>query len=141
MPIDVRSLSGFFDFVRDKLIDILAATEDVLGSGLLSNTKLTSIDTSLSPLTGTTDHFNGTVGTSPASVPSSAGDPISSLIISNVNTDPTKILYVSFDAGTTFKRIVMGDALGADLKGSLTQLQIKGAVAACDYEILMNRRT
>ena len=88
---------------------------------------------------GSTDHFNGTVGTTPVSVPSVAGNIIQSVLISNTNNAFSKTILVSFDAGTNFFTIPRRGSLAAKVKGALTQIQIKGGAAGTDYEILMHR--
>lgn len=89
-------------------------------------------------LSGVTAHYNGTVGTTPVNIPSVAGGVIQSILIDNTNTDSTKALEVSFDGGTNYKTIGSGSSLSFTLKGDLTQVSLRGAVAACDYEILLN---
>jgi hypothetical protein len=90
---------------------------------------------------GLTSHFNGTVGTTAVDIPSSAGGIIQSVLIDNINTDSTKSLEVSFDGGTTYKTITSASTLSYTIKGGLTQIKLRGAVASCDYEILMNRES
>lgn len=92
-------------------------------------------------LDGSTSHFNGTVGTTPINIPASAGGVIQSILIDNVNTDNTKDLEVSFDGGTNYKTIGSGSAFSYTIKGNLTQVSLRGAVADCDYEILLNRES
>lgn len=88
---------------------------------------------------GTTAHFNGTVTTSPANVPSSAGNVIAELLIHNTSTLPTVNLLVSFDGGTTFKTIKPDGVLIWSPKGGLKQIRIKSSTGTASYEIIMNR--
>lgn len=90
---------------------------------------------------GSTAHFNGTVGTSPISVPSSAGNPIDEFIIKCMyaNTD-TAYLEVSMDGGTNYFRLQAGMALQWSPKGgTTTQLTIRGSEAGVAYESIINR--
>lgn len=88
---------------------------------------------------GSTDHYNDTVGTTAIDLPSVASTVIQSILIDNTNTAATKILYISFDGGTNYKAIDVGAAFAWTVKGNLTQIKLKGAVAGCDYEVLLNR--
>jgi len=88
---------------------------------------------------GSTDHYNGTVGTTAVDIPSSAGNIIQSILIDNTNTASTKTLLVSFDGGTTYKTIGVGATFSWTVKGNLRQVKIKGGAASTSYEILLNR--
>lgn len=91
-------------------------------------------------LQGTTDHFNGTVGTSPVSIPTVGTTYIQEVLIDcPASNQPSKNLLVSFDAGATFKTLVPGANLAWTLKGNRTQIQIKGSSASVAYEIILNR--
>ena len=72
-------------------------------------------------------------------IPSVAGNVIQSILIDNTNTATNKNLFISFDGGTTFKKLSVGATFSWTIKGNLTQIQIKGAVADCAYEIILNR--
>jgi hypothetical protein len=89
---------------------------------------------------GTTHHFNGTVSTTPASIPAVAGNVITSIYIENFNNLGGVNLLISFDAGTTFKTIERDAALYVEPKGDLTQVVIKGSSATTNYEIILNRK-
>lgn len=89
---------------------------------------------------GTTAHFNSTVGTTAVAVPSSPGNAISEVLVSCPQQTPnTKKLLVSFDGGTLFKTLEIGEGLVWSLKGSPTQIHVKGNEANVSYEIIMNR--
>lgn len=89
---------------------------------------------------GSTDHFNGTVGTSSVAIPASAGNVISEVLIRNPKSNSIlKDLLVSFDGGTTFFTISRNDYLVWGPRDNLTQIYIKGNLASTDYEIIMNR--
>ena len=97
--------------------------------------------TEIKDLVGSTDQYSGTVGTTPANIPSSAGDKIAECLVrcSSDNTPITKRLLISFDSGTTFLTLSPGEFVGWSLKGSPTQIVIKGNVASVSYEIVLNR--
>jgi len=88
---------------------------------------------------GSTDHYNGTVGTTAIDLPGSAGTIIQSILIDNINSASNKSLFISFDGGTTFKTITVGSTFSWTVKGNLKQVKLKGSVAGCDYEALINR--
>lgn len=94
-------------------------------------------------LSGTTNHFNGTVGTSAVPIPASAGNTISEVLVENSFTNSSnKQLLVSFDGGTTFKNLGgPGASLVWSPKGRMTQIYIKGNSASVSYEIIINRES
>jgi hypothetical protein len=87
---------------------------------------------------GSSDHFNGTVGTTATNVPSSAGNVISEFLVDCPKDSPGNLL-VSLDGGTTFKTVNRGGVWIWTPKGNMTQIKIKGTNANTDYEIVMNR--
>lgn len=87
---------------------------------------------------GSTSHFNGTVGTTPVSIPSSANKIISEFYISNVDSTKSAIIYVSLDGGTTFKQIGYNSDWSWSMKGSQRQIKIKGDAVGRAYEIVIN---
>jgi hypothetical protein len=92
------------------------------------------------PNTGDTIHLNGSVGASNTPIPAVAGGVITQVLIECVvDQASTNKLYISFDGGTLFKTLAQGSSMTWTPRGGLTQLVIKGNVAAVDYEILMNR--
>jgi hypothetical protein len=91
-------------------------------------------------LIGTTDQFSGSVGTSNANVPASAGNVIAeALVRCSSDQANSRRLSVSFDGGTTFLVLSPGEFVGWGTKGGLTQIVIKGNVASVDYEVILNR--
>lgn len=88
---------------------------------------------------GSTDHFNGSVGTTAIDIPSSPGGIIQSVLIDNTNNSNAKTVLVSFDSGTNYKTISAGGVLSWITKGNMTQIKIKGGAASTNYEIIMNR--
>jgi len=89
-------------------------------------------------LNGSTDHFNGTVGTTPIDVPSVAGGIISELIIKCKTA--SQLLSISFDGGANYWEVgVLGSALAWTPKGNLTQIKIMADTSTTEYEIIMNR--
>lgn len=84
---------------------------------------------------GSTVVESGTATTTPANVPSVAGNIISGVGIENYgNAD----LLTSFDGGTTFKTLEKGGFLSWDVKGNITQLVVKTLSGTADYEIILN---
>jgi|WetSurMetagenome_2_1015567.scaffolds.fasta_scaffold199831_2 hypothetical protein len=91
-------------------------------------------------LQGTTTQYTGTVGTSAISIPTVAGTGIAECLIRCPTQSPnTRRLSYSFDGGTTFSILSPGEYIGWSLKGSPTQIKIKGNVASVDYEVILNR--
>lgn len=92
---------------------------------------------------GVTEHYNDTYTTSPTNVPPSAGGLIAEVLIDVVepeeDDDGDKHLLVSFDNGTTFKRLYIGSHLTWTPKGQIKQLVIKSSSGSIYAEILMNR--
>lgn len=92
-----------------------------------------------SDLTGSTDHFSGSVGTSMISVPASPGNAIAEVLVRN--SDENNNLLVSFDSGSNFFTLLPLDAMLWSLKGNKTEIEIKGSAAGVGYEIIMNRES
>lgn len=89
---------------------------------------------------GTTGHYNGSVGTTAVAIPSVAGNKITEVLVQSPQSNSSsKELYVSFDGGTTFFTLYRGGALFWKIKGTVTQVYVKGNISTVDYEILMNR--
>jgi hypothetical protein len=89
---------------------------------------------------GTTSQFVGSVGITAISIPTVATTAISEIMVRCPNQTPnSKRLLFSFDGGTTFQTLAPGEFIIWSLKGSLTQIQIKGNVATVDYEVLLNQ--
>ena len=89
---------------------------------------------------GTTTQFASTVGTSATLVPASAGTNISEILIrcSTDNSPITKRLLWSLD-NVTYHTLAPGEFIGWEPQGTLTQIYLKGNVAAVSYEVIMNR--
>jgi hypothetical protein len=90
---------------------------------------------------GTTDEYVGTVGTGGTSVPSSPGADIQEFM---VMCDPDQLhsnyLEISIDGGTTYlAKIFAGGHYGQIVKGTLTQIFIKGSVSSVSYQVILNR--
>lgn len=85
--------------------------------------------------------FEGSVGTTPLSLPVVAAGEIAQVIFScRVQTPSSKRLLFSVDGGTTFFTLSPGSMVGWEPK-DISQVQVKGNVAGVLYDILMNRRT
>jgi hypothetical protein len=89
-------------------------------------------------IAGSSAHYNGTVGTSPVSIPSVANKVISEFCIANTDSTKTAVLSVSLDAGTTFKTIGYKGSWTWSPKGRIKQIQIKADAASRAYQIAMN---
>ena len=116
------------------------------------NTSLSSIDGKITTTTngikvddtdinGATSMYVSTVGTTAINIPSVAGNAISTCLVrcATDNTPISKRLLYSFDGGTTFATLSPGEYIGWSLKGSLTQISIKGSAASVSYEVILNR--
>lgn len=89
---------------------------------------------------GSTTQYQGTIGTTPAQIPSVAGFDIAEALIrcASDNSPITKRLLWSLD-NVTYHTLAPGEFVGWTLKGQQTQIWIKGSVAAVTYEIILNR--
>lgn len=83
---------------------------------------------------GRTENFSGTATTSPVNVPAVANEKISGYLV--VAQD--KNLQVSDDGGTTYFTFDDGDAMAWDVKGEITQIQVKTSSGTADYKIKIN---
>lgn len=108
----------------------------------LRNSSGTEIGTDVNPVKtrvldniGSTVVYSGTATTTPANVPSSAGN-----IISGIGLDNTGSLamQVSMDGGTTYKTIGRGEFFSWNVKGEITQIQVKTPTSTSTYEIVIN---
>jgi hypothetical protein len=88
-------------------------------------------------LSGTPQHFNGTVGTTAATItPTST---TTSIIVINPATNPNSaLLSVSFDGGTNFTDIERRGTLS--ISTEVSSFQIKANAANTAYQILVTRR-
>jgi len=86
---------------------------------------------------GTPQHFNGTVGTSAATItPTST---TTSIMVFNPSSNSAGvILSVSFDSGTTFFDIERRGILAIDAE--VASFQIKASAASSNYQIIVTRR-
>jgi hypothetical protein len=89
---------------------------------------------------GSTATFRGLVGTSFESIPSTPGGVISEVLIECPISDNLSGSYldVSFDDGATFVRIVRGQNLSWNARGSLTQIAVRGNAADTSYQVIVN---
>jgi hypothetical protein len=84
---------------------------------------------------GVSTSFSGTATTSVANVPVSADKVISGASIWNDGTVP---LQISFDGGTSFHDQDKKSFMSHNIKGNVTQLQVKTAATTADYRIIIN---
>jgi len=88
---------------------------------------------------GNSVSFASTVGTIAVNIPTVAGNRINTIFVRCRNQTPNTVkLFYSIDAGTTFLELLPGEAIMWPLKGSITQIQVKGSVAGVGYEVLLN---
>jgi hypothetical protein len=92
-------------------------------------------------LLGSTAQYAGTVGTAPISVPTAPGPIIAYAFVrcATDNSPQSKRLSYSFDGGTTFAVLSAGEYVGWPMRGSQTQIVLKGNSAGVAYEVLLNR--
>lgn len=89
---------------------------------------------------GTTTQVSGTVGTTPISIPSPAGNAISQfVIVCKIDQPRSNRLLVYADQGSDPITLRPGGSYSLDLKGSPTQIDIQGNVAGVEYEAVFNR--
>ena len=90
-------------------------------------------------LSGESKHFNGTVGTTPISIPSSPDKVISEVLFKcPAKQTGTRNCFISFDAGTTFFDLEEGEYVAWSYKGRQKQIQVKGSAAGTAYQVLIN---
>lgn len=89
---------------------------------------------------GSTSHYNGSVGTTAIAIPTVADKIISSCWIENDsdNTPVTKKLYFSFDGGSDFTDLKLGESITWSPKGDRKQIHVKGNVSSVSYKIIIN---
>ena len=83
---------------------------------------------------GRSEAFSGTATTSVTNIPSSAGQKISEALVA---VDGNNV-QISFDGGTSFWDVPKKAAFAWDVKGEITQIQIKTSSGSTDYSILVN---
>jgi hypothetical protein len=90
---------------------------------------------------GTTDSYNGTVGTSLTAIPTVAGNIIQeACVICEPDQHINYYIDIYTDGGTNFiARIYSGGAWSSELKGGKTQIHIKGSAASVKYQINLDR--
>ena len=90
-------------------------------------------------LSGSTGHFNGSVGSTLTSIPGFADKNVSEVFIQNVSVPANRVLLVSFDGGSNFISVGRNSHLAWTPKGYLSQIKIKSQSSlSVDYEILVN---
>lgn len=87
---------------------------------------------------GITVQYAGTVGTIATNIPTTPGNRINAMFIRCPNQTTSRTLSYSIDNGTTFFVLSPGEAITWPLKGSRTQILIKGNVAGVLYEVMLN---
>lgn len=92
-------------------------------------------------LSGSTDHFAGTVTTSPIEVPSIPDRAITEILIKNNSVSGVSLLEVSFDGGTHYFGINRGDVLIWGPRGHLTSVFMRSSDGETSYDVLLNRES
>ena len=92
---------------------------------------------------GETVHVNGTYTALPVNVPASDAGFLSEVLIDVLEEedDDDGHLLVSFDDGTTFKKIYIGGFLVWTPKGDVKHLVVKTSSGSIDAEFLVNRES
>ena len=91
-------------------------------------------------LLGSSVPFVSTIGTTSTAFPTIASSAIAEFFIKCPLQTPNTIrLLYSIDGGVTFGALAPGEFLGWALKGSVTQIFIKGNIAGVAYELILNK--
>lgn len=91
---------------------------------------------------GETLQYSGSVNQTGVSIPAVAGNPIDHVSIRNAIDQPfASRLEFSFDGGTNWSRLAVGEARDDELRGGITQIKIRaaGSLTTCNYEIILAR--
>jgi len=87
---------------------------------------------------GLTSNYVGSVTTVSTPIPTVAGNEIATALIRCPSQTPnTRRLLYSFD-NVTFLTLTPGEFVGWSVRGSKTQIFIKGNVNPVDYEVILN---
>ena len=118
-----------------------APASDTASSGLNGRLqriaqRITSAISAIRGNEGTTTTFSGTATTTPANVPSTAGNVISGLGLDNTGNQD---IQISMDGGTSYKTVGRGEFFTWDVKGGITQVQLKTLSSTSTYELTLNR--
>ena len=97
-----------------------------------AQSKLDDIIVEIKDNKGTSTAFSGTATTGVTNLPTVAGNVISNATIYADKKD----LQVSFDNGTTYFTFLGSGSLVKNVKGNITQIQVKTVVGSIDFEIL-----
>jgi hypothetical protein len=97
-------------------------------------------DFEIQDMDGQTIHYNGSVGTTPIAIPTSANKIIAEFFIENPidNSPATETLSFSCDNGVTYTALKVGESMIWTPKGRIRQLYIKGSTASVDYKMIVN---
>ena len=93
-----------------------------------------------SDLSGSTSHFNGSIGSTVFTpFPSVANKFISEIFVHcPIDQDVSNRLLVSFDSGTNYVTLTPGGYFSWSPKGPKKQVHIKGNVTSVLYQIIIN---
>lgn len=91
---------------------------------------------------GTTNQYSGSVDQTGILLPALAEDPIEEIGIRCAIDQPfASRLEFSYDGGTNWSRLAVGEAREDELRGQIKQIKIRaaGSLSTCKYEVIMNR--
>ena len=91
---------------------------------------------------GETLQYSGSVNQTGIFLPTVAGNPIDHVSIRNAIDQPfASRLEFSYDGGTNWCKLAVGEARDDELRGGITQIKIRaaGALTSCNYEVILAR--
>jgi hypothetical protein len=93
-------------------------------------------------LSGSTAHFSGTASTSVTTIPAVANKIISEVFYKcDTQTPITKLCLISFDNGTSWLSLSVGEAIAWSVKGRIKQIKVKASTTGVTYQGLINYET
>ena len=89
---------------------------------------------------GSTKHYASSVGTSPTLLPASADKIITSIFLENIitNSPATRELSFSFDGGTSYTALRVGESIIWSPKGEIKQIYIQANAGTINYNAIIN---
>lgn len=93
-------------------------------------------------LQGSTVHYSGTASTVEANIPTVADKVISEVFFKcDFQTPNTKKCLISFDGGTGWLTLDVGEMIGWSQKGKRTQIKVKANTTGVTYQAIVNYET
>ncbi len=91
---------------------------------------------------GTTQHFNGTAGTTAVNLPNIPGNVISEFFLRvprQSGFGANDYVEISLDNGAAYTRFYRGDGIGFSVKGDITQLKVRSSKnSGAEYQLILN---